>query len=485
MINFEHISNFIGVTLIILGMLMATSIPVALMLESGDHWPLSISSLITVAFGALLWYYKFNTQGSLNRREAYLSVFLTWFAVSLFSMLPFLISGSIPSVVDVFFESVSGITTTGATILDDIEIIPEGLLYWRSMTQWIGGMGIILLGLAIFPLLGMGGAELFVAENSGNLVDRIHPRVKEIAKWIWIIYLGMTLVLIGLLCIGGMNWFDSINHAYTTMATGGFSTKNASVGHWDVPFIQYSIILFMFLSGVNYSILYLGFVGNLKAVYKNEEVRWYVALLLGITAIVLLVIYPEYESNESLEKIFRDGLFQVVSILTTTGYASADYTAWNPTATMIFFILFFTGACAGSTSGGIKITRHILFLKNTLLEFKRILHPRAIIPVKLNGNVVKGKTMTNIIIFLLLHIFLFVTGIFFVSLFGIEFETNLGIVASALNNIGPALGEAGPTETYANLPGAVKIFLAFYMILGRLELFTVLVIFSPYFWKRN
>lgn len=485
MINFEHISNFIGVTLIILGLLMATSVPISLMWESGDHWPLTTSSLITLAFGGLLWYYKFNTKGSLNRREAYLSVFLTWMAVALFSMLPFLISGSIPSVIDAFFESVSGITTTGATILEDIEVIPEGLLYWRSMTQWIGGMGIILLGLAIFPLLGMGGAELFVAENSGNLVDRIHPRVREIAKWIWIMYLSMTAVLFVLLHYGGMNIFDAINHAFTTMATGGFSTKNASVGHWDVPFIQYSIILFMFLSGVNYSILYLGFSGKLKAAYKNEEVRWYFILLLLLSTVLFIIVLPEYPEGESMEKIIRDSLFQVTSIFTTTGFASADYTAWNPTATMLFFLLFFVGACAGSTSGGIKLTRHILFLKNTLLEFKRILHPRAIIPVKLNGNVVKGKTMTNIIIFLLLHIFLFVTGIFFVSLFGIEFETNLGIVASALNNIGPALGEAGPTETYAHLPGAVKIFLAFYMILGRLELFTVLVIFSPYFWKRN
>nr|MBS0038108.1 TrkH family potassium uptake protein [Saprospiraceae bacterium] len=485
MINFEHISNFIGVTLIVLGVLMFTALPVSLICESGDHWAIVKSCILTMGIGGGLWYYKFNTTGSLNRREAYLSVFLTWIAISVFSMLPYLFTGGITDVVDIFFEAVAGITTTGATTLNDIEALPEGLLYWRSMTQWIGGMGIILLGLAIFPMLGMGGAELFVAENSGNLVDRIHPRVKEIAKWIWIIYLGMTVVLFGLLFIAGMNWFDAINHAYTTIATGGFSTKNASVGHWDVPSIHYIIVIFMLLSGVNYSILYLGFSGNIKAIYRNEEIRWYAVIFAVLTIGVFFIVLPEYGGQTDVEEIFRHALFQVSSILTTTGYTTTDYTAWNATAVMIFFILFFVGACAGSTSGGIKLTRHILFFKNTLLEFKRILHPRAIIPVKLNGNVVKGKTMTNIIIFLLLHIFLFVFGIFFVSFFGIDFETNLGIVASSLNNIGPALGEAGPTHTYSHLPGAVKIFLAFYMILGRLELFTVLVLFSPYFWRRN
>ncbi|TVR86051.1 MAG: TrkH family potassium uptake protein [Saprospirales bacterium] len=485
MIQFEHISNFSGVTLIIMGMLMATGVPVSLVMESGDHWALIGSSVITIAVGASLWYYKFSTAGTLTRREAYFSVFFTWVMMSLASTLPYVLTGTLDSWADIIFEAVSGITTTGATIMEDIESMPEGLLYWRSMTQWIGGMGIILLGLAIFPMLGMGGAELFVAENSGNLADRIHPRVKEIAKWLWIIYLGMTAALFGILWLAGMGWYDAINHAYTTLATGGFSTKNDSVGYWDLPAIQYPIILFMILSGVNYSVLYMGFSGKLKRFVRDEEVRWYAAMLVGLTALVFILLMLLNHNSSGLEKTFRDALFQVTSILTTTGYATADYTAWTPALTMIFFIMFFSGACSGSTSGSIKLMRHILFLKNTVLEFKRIIHPRAIIPVKLNGKTVKGKTMTNIIIFLLIHIFLLVFGIIFISFFGIDFQTNFGIVGSAINNIGPALGSAGPADNYAHFPGAVKVFLAFYMLLGRLELFTVLVIFTPYFWRRN
>lgn len=483
--NFEHISNFVGVTLIGLGLLMLTAIPVSIGMDSGDHMAILWSSIITLLSGAALWFYKFATAGTLNRREAYFSVFITWLAVSVFAMLPYIFSGSLNSIVDIFFEAVSGITTTGATIMEDIEVQPAGVLYWRSMTQWIGGMGIILLGLAIFPLLGMGGAELFIAENTGNLIERIHPRVKEIAKWMWIIYLGMTAVLFFILLLGGMNWFDAINHAYTTMATGGFSTKNESIGYWNMAQIQYPIIIFMLLSGVNYSLLYVAFSGKPGQMFRNEEVKWYFILVAIMTILVFLIIYPQFYLPQQFEQAFRDSLFQVTSIITTTGYSTDDYTLWGPSITMIIFVLFSSGACSGSTSGGIKLTRHILFIKNSILEFKRILHPRAIIPVKINGNVVRRKTMTNIIIFLVLHISLIVFGIVFVSFFKVDFETNLGIVSSALNNIGPALGKAGPSENYAFLPDTVKIFLSFYMLLGRLELFTVLVIFSPYFWRGN
>lgn len=483
--NFEHISNFVGITLVIISLLMLTSVPVSFAMNSGDHMSFLWSSIITMSVGLGLWLYKFNTSGTLNRREAYFSVFITWVAVALFSMLPYLFTGSLNSFVDILFEAVSGITTTGATIMEDIESHPEGLLYWRSMTQWIGGMGIILLGLAIFPLLGMGGAELFVAENSGNLVERIHPRVKQIAKLMWVIYTGMTAVLFVILFIAGMNWFDAINHAFSTMATGGFSTKNESLAYWNLPEIQYPIILFMLLSGVNYSLLVIAFSGKPGKMFKNEEVKWYFSIVTLITLFVFVLIYSQFYQTNEVEQAFRDALFQVSSIVTTTGYASADYTLWGASMTMLFFLLFFLGACSGSTSGSIKLTRHILFFKNSILEFKRILHPRAIIPVKLNGNVVRGKTMTNIIIFLVLHIFLTVFGIFFVSFFGVDFETNIGIVSSALNNIGPAIGQAGPADNYAFLPNSVKLFLAFYMLLGRLELFTVLVILTPYFWRSN
>ena len=483
MINFAPISNVVGVLLIIIGVLMFSALPFSWYYHSNDAEALFFSGGITILCGLLLWLARFGSGSSVNKREGYLIVSLGWLAMVTFGMLPYLISGAIPSVTDAFFETVSGMTTTGASIVKDLEDIPAGILFWRSMTQWIGGMGIIVLTVALFPLLGIGGVELFVAEAPGPSADKIHPRIRETAKRLWLIYVGLTVALTVILWVAGMDFYESINHALTTMATGGFSTRNESIVAFDVPAIQYTLALFMFFAGTNYTVIYLSLRGRWKKVWKSDEAKAYFLLTLAFTLVITFFVFQK--TGHPLEKAFRDSLFQVVSIVTTTGYVSAYYTEWGNGPLILFFILLFVGACSGSTSGGIKIIRHLVFLKNSILEFKRILHPRAVVPLKLNGQVVRPKIMTHILVFLLLYLILFVAGSVAVSLLGLDFETSIGAVATSLGNVGPGIGGVGPDLTFAWLPGSVKWILTALMLMGRLELFTILVLFTPYFWKSN
>lgn len=488
MINFRQITRVLSVLLIIIGLLMFTGLPFSYYFHSGDGMALLVSGLICQATAAVLWFLSSNDRGSVTRREGYLIVALGWVVMVTFSMLPYLISGQIPSVADAFFETMSGMTTTGASILTDIESVPRGILYWRSLTQWIGGMGIIVLTVAIFPLLGIGGIELFAAEAPGPTSDKIHPRIQETAKRLWLIYVGLTALLMVILKVAGMSFFDAINHALTTMATGGFSTKNASIAAYDTPFIQYPIIIFMFLAGTNYTITYLALKGKWKKVLRNDEFKSYLFLVVMLGVIVSFCVFSIKNSGTgtmAFEKAFRESLFHIVSLITTTGYVSADYTAWSPGLTMLFFILLFLGACAGSTAGGIKFIRHLVFFKNSFLEFKRLLHPRAIIPLKLNGQTVAPRIMTHVIIFLLLYIMIFILGSVVMSVMGYDFLTSIGAVATSLGNVGPAIGKVGPVDNFAWLSDPAKWLLSFLMLLGRLELFTILVLMTPYFWKSN
>jgi trk system potassium uptake protein TrkH len=402
-------------------------------------------------------------------------------------MLPYLFSGTFTSLSDAFFESVSGLTTTGASVLNDIEAVPAGVLFWRSLTQWIGGMGIIVLMVAIFPLLGIGGVELFVAEAPGSSLEKIHPRIKEIAKRLWFIYLGLTTLLMFILWALGMTFYEAINHALTTMATGGFSTKNASVAHFTSPAIQYTILIFMFLAGINYTVLYYGLTRKFDKVWRSDEFKTYLALVLLLTVVVTSTIYSV--TDLSFEQSFRDAAFQIVSIVTTTGFVSADYTSWTPALTLLFFFLLFMGACAGSTSGGIKIIRHLVFFKNSFLEFKRLLHPNAIIRTKIDNQVVVPKVMTHILVFLLLYLMLFFFGSLIMVAILNDFDqpllSALGAVATALGNVGPALADLSPVDNFAAVPASGKYVLTVLMLLGRLELFTILVVFTPYFWRSN
>lgn len=484
MISVRPIARVLGVLLILIGGLMLSGLIISFAYNSGDESALFYSGMSCLAIGLPLFFlFKRKGKPRLNKREGYLVVALGWFTMVSFGTLPYLFSGVIPTFPEAFFESVSGMTTTGASVLTDIEIVPKGILFWRSLTQWIGGMGIIVLTVAIFPLLGFGGIELFVAEAPGPTSDKLHPRIQETAKRLWAIYVSLTALLCFILYFAGMTFYDAINHALTTMATGGFSTKNASMAHFDIPAIQYPIIFFMFLAGTNYTIIYYGLKGKMNRVWKSDEFKTYLFMVLTLAVIVTIVVYNV--TDLPLEKAFRDSIFQIISLITTTGYVSADYTQWAPGLTMLFFIMLFLGASAGSTAGGIKIIRHLVYFKNSFLEFKRILHPRAIIPLKLDGQPVPGKIVTHIIIFLLLYLLLFLVGSILLTFLGIDFLTAIGAVATSLGNVGPGIGEVGPVDNFAWLPAHVKVILSILMLIGRLELFTVLVLFTPYFWRSN
>ncbi len=480
--NFRLILNLLSVLVMINGAFMLLCLPFSLYYRESVT-PLTISAGVAVAIGAITWFLtRKNLVTELKKKDGYLVVTLGWLSMSLVGTLPYLISGTIPDFTNAFFETISGFTTTGATILTDIEALPKGILFWRSLTQWIGGMGIIVLAVAILPILGIGGMQLFVAEAPGISPDKLKPRIKETAKRLWIIYLGLTLLETLLLMAGGMTFFDAINHALTTMATGGFSTKNASVAYYNSPFIHYVIIIFMFLAGTNFTITYFALKGKFVQVWKNEEFRNYLFLTVIVSLVISIFVFSA--DWEGFEKSFRDSLFQVVSVITTTGYITADYTAWTPFVTVIFFLLMFSGGSAGSTAGGIKIVRHTLLFKNSLLEMKRQLHPSAVIPVRLNEAAVSRDITYNVLAFIMIYLSAYGIGIFLISFTGVSMDTALGAVATCLGNIGPGLGEVGPVDNFSGITPFGKWVLAFLMLMGRLELFTVLMLFNIHYWKR-
>ena len=481
--NFKVIFKVIGILLLINGGFMLTCLPFSFYYNEGDHLALISSSLITIGIGSLLLLLTRNLHtNEMRKKDGYLIVTMGWLSMSFFGSLPYIISGAIPDLTNAFFETLSGFSTTGATVLTDIESVDKGILFWRSLTQWIGGMGIIVLTVAILPLLGIGGMQLFVAEAPGISPDKLQPRIKETAKRLWIIYCGLTVTELALLWAGGMTFYDAINHSLTTMATGGFSTKNASIAHYQDPFIQYVIIFFMFMAGTNFTMTYFGLHGKFRKVLRNEEFRFYLIFCVASSLIVGLIIFNL--GHDTFEKSIRDALFQIVSVVTTTGYVTHDYTSWTSFLTVVFFLLMFAGGSAGSTAGGVKLVRHILLIKNSLLELKRILHPSAIIPVRFNGKSVSRDITFNVLAFIMIYILIVCFGTIAVSSFGIDFNTSLGAVATTLGNIGPGIGDVGPVDNFAHLPTGVKWILSFMMLLGRLELFTVLILFTPFFWRK-
>lgn len=465
-----------------LGTLMLPAAAISWLFEE-DSSPILIAAGISLFIGLVL-FFSFSKQDQLVRkREGYMIVVLSWILMTIFGMVPFVISEEVTTIPDALFETVSGLTTTGATILTNIEAMPKGLLFWRSMTHWIGGLGIIVLTVAIFPLLGIGGIELFVAESPGPTSDKVHPRISETAKRLWYIYVGLTVLCALLFWAGGMTFFDAVNHSFATLATGGFSTKNNSLAFYDSAFIEYVAIVFMFLAGCNFTLIYFGLVGKFDRIVRNDEFKTY-ALFSGLFAVLLAI--PIYlHGGSEMELAFRKSAFQVVSVITTTGFITDDYTQYGTGVTFAFFMLLFLGGCAGSTSGGIKFIRHTVFLKNSWLEFKRIVHPRAIVPLIINGERVTGRIINNIMNFLLIYLLTFVIGAAVMSLLGYDLPTALGSVATCLDNAGPAIGRVGPVDNFAFFSPAAKIVLSFIMLLGRLELFTILILFTPFFWRAN
>ncbi|MBW6491363.1 MAG: TrkH family potassium uptake protein [Lentimicrobium sp.] len=493
-INFSAILKIMGVLLIIEGLFMLSSLSFSAWYDPDslsnlrffdpmhDFLPLLVSGIGISLLGFLLWVSnKKLDQNSIGKQEGYIIVSMAWVIISLFGAIPFMLSGVTQSYTNAFFETISGFTTTGATIFSDIEALPKGILFWRSMTHWIGGMGIIVLSLAILPVLGIGGMQLFVAEVPGVTPDKLHPRITQTAKRLWFIYVLLTLAETGLLALGGMNLFDALCHAFGTLATGGFSTKNDSIAGFS-PYIQYVIVIFMFLAGVSFTLHYFALKRMFKKVTGNEELRHFISIILFSTLLIGLSLF--FIQKLPAETAFRDALFQVVSIVTTTGYITSDYLVWPYFIWMLIFLLMFTGGCAGSTGGGIKIVRILLLFKNSFLELKRIIHPQALLPVRLNGRSISQSVILNVLAFFLIYIIIFAFGSLIMTMLGLEFESAVGSVAASLGNIGPGLGIVGPVENYSSIPATGKWILAFFMLLGRLELFTVLILFSPSFWKR-
>jgi trk system potassium uptake protein len=483
MIHYRAVFRLIGILLILMGGLQLLWWPASFAWGKEQLHAMMIPGFVSVAIGIGLYFLKQKPKSKIGKREGYLVVALGWLCMALVGAQPYLISGAVAHPIDAIFESISGLTTTGATIFPDIESLPNCLLYWRSVTQWIGGLGIIVLTVALFPLLGIGGVELFVAEAPGPTTDKLHPRIKETARRLWYIYLGLTGVLMIILQLLGMSAFDALNHAFTTMSTGGFSTKNASIAAFPSPTIQYVIILFMFLAGTNFTILYFGIMGRFKKVWSSSEFRTY----LGITIVVTLIVFGFVLNHAPYngEQSFRAALFQVVSVITTTGFITDDYTQWSGFVYLIFFLLLFTGASAGSTSGGIKLIRFTLFVKNAILEIKRLIHPNAYIRLKLDDQIISGRISGHVVIFIGVYVLIFVSGALILMAMQLDFETAMGATATCLGNVGPAIGKVGPVDNFAWLPGGAKAILSIWMLLGRLELFTILVLFSPYFWKAN
>ena len=482
MFNYKVILNFVGFLLILNGLAMMTGIPFSLYYGDNDVTVLLLTGTGISFLGFILYYFSKSKSKDITKREGYVVVTLGWIVMSFFGALPFVFHGSIPSFTDAFFETMSGFTTTGASILNNIESIPHGLLFWRSLTQWLGGMGFIVLSLALLPILGIGGMQLFVAEVPGPTKDKIHPRVRETAKRLWGIYVIFTMAEILLLLVGGMDFFDAINHSFTTMATGGFSTKQASIAYYTSPFIQYVIILFMFLAGMNFSLHYFLLHRDFKKISDNEEFRFYSFLILAFTFVITVGLYTTHEVG--FEISVRDSLFQVVSMITTTGFVTADYELWGVFYHTLFFLMLFIGGSAGSTGGGVKVVRHLLLIKNSALELRRLVHPRAVIPVRFNNVSVSKDIIFNIMAFLLFYLAIFVTGTIIMTLIGLDFLTAMGSVATSLGNVGPAIEGVGPSDNFSHIPDLGKWVLSFLMMLGRLELFTVLIIFSPAFWKK-
>jgi len=493
-LNGKIIMHLMGLLLLCNGAFMLVAALVSGLYKDGVTIEITMAAIVTMLVGLVAMFFTRDHKKEVKPKEGYIIVTFGWLVMSASGMLPYLFTGVIPDITNAFFETISGYTTTGASILNDIESLPKGLLFWRSLTHWIGGMGIIVLAIAILPLLGIGGMQLFAAEAPGPSADKLHPRITDTAKRLWLIYVGYTLAETLLLKLAGMGFFDAMNHAMATLSTGGFSTKNSSLAYWnDQPLIQYIVILFMFLAGSNFVLSYFAFKGKIQKVLKDEEFKFYTGFIISFSIVAALVIYfqAQPQVSASLPMVFgygesaiRHALFQVLAVVTTTGFVTADFTGWTPFLTIFFFGLMFLGGSAGSTAGGIKVMRHLLIIKNGLLEFKRTLHSNAIIPVRYNNKTVPESIVYNIIGFFVLYMLLFIIGALVLAFMGLDFESAIGGAATSLGNVGPGLGSLNPLSNFNDLPALGKWWCGFLMLLGRLELFTVLILFSPYFWRK-
>ena len=485
MINWKLIYKVLGQLLFIEASLLLLSLLVAVYYQQEDIFAFIVATLTTIGGGLILKWRGHGADNSMSRRDAYLVVSLSWIIFSLFGTLPFMVSGYINHFTDAYFETMSGFTTTGATILDDVECFPHGLLFWRSLTQWIGGLGIVFFTIALLPSLVGGQTKVFAAEATGPIKTKLHPRLSTSAKWIWSTYLVLTIACILSYYVAGMGLFDSFNYAMTTTATGGFSTHNTSTEFFHSPSLEYICTFFCFLSGVNFTLLYAAVIKfKIKELFRNSEFRFYIFLVTVFSVFIMVELMVM--RNYDMEHAFRSAIFQVVSFITTTGLFNDDAALWPHVTWVVLSMCMFIGACSGSTSGGLKCIRGVILLRMVKNEFRQILHPNAVLPLKIDGVNVPMQKRVTLLAFLTIYLIICVIISFTMIAMGIDNTNAITITLSGVGNVGPTLGtEIGPTMSWSELPDLAKWFCSLMMLIGRLEIFTVLVIFTPAFWKEN
>lgn len=481
LINKKMIFRVLGILLFIESAMFLLCAGISLCYGEHDYQYFLYTMLLNILIGGILLLLGKNAEKRLTRRDGYCIVSFTWVLFTLSGMLPFYISGGIPSITDAFFETMSGFTTTGATILDNIESLSHGMLFWRSLTQWIGGLGIVFFTIAVLPIFGGGNLQLFSAEATGVTHDKIHPKISVMAKWIWAVYLILTVVETALLMVGGMSLFDAVCHSFTTTATGGYSTKQASISYWNSPFIEYVVAIFMILSGVNFSLYFMCLKGRGKRLLKDDELRWFLKSVGILTLVITLALF--FQNHYDLESAFRKALFQVATAHTSCGFATDDYNFWPSFTWMLLIFAMLSGGCTGSTSGGIKNMRLMILARNIKNEFKRMLHPNAVLPVRVNDHVISPSIIATVNTFFVFYLLCALAGWTLLMFFGVGLTEAMSTVISSMGNVGPGLGAFGPAFSWAALPDAAKWVLSFLMLIGRLELFGVLLLFYSGFWR--
>lgn len=484
--NLRMVFRTMGALLLLETLFMAMAMGVSLWYKEADSSVFLLSTIITLAAGITGLFIGRHAESRMGEREGYLIVAMVWVVFSIFGMLPYYLSGQVPTFTDAWFETMSGFTTTGATIIPDLNSITHGLLFWRAITQWLGGMGIIVLSIAILPIFGLNGMQLYAAEVTGLTYEKLSPRISDTAKMMWTTYIVLTLIEVGALWLCGMDLFDAVCHSFSTIATGGFSTKNESLAFYDSAAIHYIVTFFMFMSGINFVLLIYLLRGKARNVIKEEELRWYTIAVILFTLIITLGLYISRTgwTITQMERSFRDSLFTVISAMTSTGYTISDYMNWPLVAWVIIFFLMLTGACAGSTAGGIKWVRLSIIFKNGVAEFKRRIHPNAIVPVKLNKKNVPQQTINNIMAFMIFYVFIIVITVVVFCACGVNFDEAIGSAVSAMGNVGISIGQFGPSGTYESFPIIAKWMMSLVMLIGRLEIFTILLLFTKVLWRK-
>ncbi|MCY4262147.1 MAG: TrkH family potassium uptake protein [Candidatus Dadabacteria bacterium] len=484
--NVKFCFQITGKFVMYLGLLMLVPAICTLFYQEDDLFTFLVSALVTslVGFSFMFIFRVSETPSEIRRREGFLIAALCWIFASVFGAIPYYVYGVFASPVDALFESTAGFTTTGATALASIEWLPKGILFWRNFTQWLGGMGIIVLGIAIFPKLFVGGAQLMGLETTGPTKEKFAPKIAETAKKLWIVYVALTGALAILLVFGGMNFFDALTHSFSTLSTGGFSCRDASIGAYDSVYIHGLITFFMFLGGTSFILHFYFFTGKPGRMFKNSEFRFYLFFVVAATMFIAMELLQNGVYGTFSESL-RYASFQVVSIITTTGFTTTDFDAWPAFVKWVIFMLMFFGACAGSTSGSVKALRIMVLFKKAHSEIQRLVYPNVVSPITIEGKPISEKALSSITSFFILYIFLcgFV-ALVILMLEDISLESAVSAAAASITNVGPAFDEVGPNSHYSHLGSLTKVILSLAMIIGRLELYTILVLFMPSFWKR-